>query len=90
MSPEKVVFGHNFFWVILLLGFFGHIQNQRKIMNILIPNLTYWKKKNIQVSEGDFFIFFNQKNKIRQQLLKILKNVFYEQTLGLHRLSKSF
>jgi len=38
--------------VILLLSFFGHIQNQRKIKDILIPNFTYFKEKNFKSLEG--------------------------------------
>jgi len=42
--------------VILLQSFFGHIQNQHKIKDILITKLTYLKKK-----KGDFKLLKSKK-----------------------------
>jgi hypothetical protein len=50
--------------------------NQHKILDFLIPYLTYFKKKNFHLSEGLILKFINTKAEKRLKHQKIKKNAF--------------
>jgi len=61
--------------VILLQSFFGHIQNQHKITDILRTNLTYLRNKNFKSLKGIFEFLESKIPNSPAMAQNILKNV---------------
>jgi hypothetical protein len=54
-------FNFNFFWEHFVTKVSLHFRNQHKILDFLIPYVTYFKKKNVHLSEGPILKFINTK-----------------------------
>ncbi len=78
MPPKKLKFKKMFsnfaksHFLFFNLNFFGgyfitkvslYFWNQHKILDCLIPNMTYFKEKSFYLSEGPFFKFFHARTK---------------------------
>ncbi len=58
-------FNYNFFGGHFVTKVILHFLNQHKILDFLIPYMTYFKKKKIHLSEGPILKFINTKTKKR-------------------------
>jgi hypothetical protein len=58
-------FNFNFFWGHFVTKTSLLFRNQHKIIDFLIPYMTYFKKKNFHLSEGPILKFTNTKTKKR-------------------------
>ncbi len=81
MPPQKVIikklfsnFAKSHFFSIFNYNFFGghfvtkvslHFWNQHKILDFLMPYMTYFKKKNFHLSEGPILKFSYTKTQKR-------------------------
>jgi hypothetical protein len=59
----KQFFNSNFFEGIVSLRQVCFFLNQHKILNFLIPYMTYFKKKNVHLSEGPILKCIHTKTK---------------------------
>jgi hypothetical protein len=78
---QKQLFGKNFFYVHFVTKVSLYFWNLRKKTDILIPILTYSKKKNFWPYLVDSENFGPQECDFRPKLFKIRKNVFTKQVL---------
>jgi hypothetical protein len=54
-------FNFNFFWRHFVTKVSLHFLNQHKILDFVIPYMTYFKKKEFHLSEGPILKFINTK-----------------------------
>jgi hypothetical protein len=87
-SPIFSFFNVNFFGGHFVTRVSLCFWNQHKILDFVIPNMTYFKEKYFHLSEGPILKFFDTKTKKRYKRQKIRKNAFSKTVLYIFCQSK--